>query len=508
MINVILDAHKILTDFSDLEAEKIKNDLMILNPMYASAKKYSKWGSVSTAIPKYLEYFEEYYDNDLRKNVLAVPIGFNIPFEYETVEDRRIENTVHYEPFRLTLRDTQVEAYDAYIRNTENGIFSIPTGKGKSILGIYIAYKLRQKTLVIVHKDDLVTGWTNDIKLCFDNINVGLYKAQKRILGEQFTIATIQTMSRMSEEDLEEFSSNFGLVIVDEQHHISSNIYSVLFSMKCAYKVGLSATPERSDGLEPVMHFHLGNFAYVYKTDSNDKDILPVEVITNTANVVFRPLVKPIIRKDIVYEYVIASETDDVSKCIYIDEAPATKRPKIPHTYIDDLVVTDSQYKKLVCTDIIKEFNQNRSIIVFFRQKSHCRIWKDYLCSLNVPEDKIILYYGDMAVKKDVLLNRAENEKPLITLATYAIATEGTNVKQWEVAFLVSSMSDEKNTEQAVGRIRRSKEDKIAVARVYDYSLPKVYTMSRHFYSRLRRYRKLKFKIKNSESKKLFGRGY
>ena len=98
---------------------------------------------------------------------------------------------------------------------------------------------------------------------------------------------------------------------------------------------------------------------------------------------------------------------------------------------------------------------------------------------------------------------KAESKQALITLATYSIATEGTNVKAWEVCFLISSINNEKNVEQAVGRVRRSKEGKINPVLVYDYLLPNVYSIgTKHYYTRQKRYKKLGFKIT-----KINGRG-
>ena len=115
---------------------------------------------------------------------------------------------------------------------------------------------------------------------------------------------------------------------------------------------------------------------------------------------------------------------------------------------------------------------------------------------------------------------KAESRQALITLATYSIATEGTNVKAWEVAFLVSSINNEKNTEQAVGRVRRSKEGKINPVKVYDYSLPNVYSIgTKHYYTRNKRYKKLGFTIHDitkkgtithapTKKKSMFSRGF
>ena len=110
-------------------------------------------------------------------------------------------------------------------------------------------------------------------------------------------------------------------------------------------------------------------------------------------------------------------------------------------------------------------------------------------------------------------MEKAESRQCLVTLATYAKATEGTNVKSWEVGFLVSSLKNEKNVEQAVGRIRRSAKNKLEVARLYDYRFSDSYSISSHGSVRDRVYRRLKFevhrdKVKSNEKKGLFSRGF
>ena len=110
----------------------------------------------------------------------------------------------------------------------------------------------------------------------------------------------------------------------------------------------------------------------------------------------------------------------------------------------------------------------------------------------------------------DEVLEKAEKTRKYITLTTYAKATEGTNVKQWEVEFLVSSINNEKNTEQAVGRVRRTKEGcKISPVLIYDYRTPRVYSVSAHGKTRDARYRQLRFEQEGvKKSSGLFSRGY
>ena len=111
------------------------------------------------------------------------------------------------------------------------------------------------------------------------------------------------------------------------------------------------------------------------------------------------------------------------------------------------------------------------------------------------------MFYGDNTNNKAVL-EKAESTRKFITLTTYAKATEGTNVKQWEVEFLVSSINNGKNTEQALGRIRRVKEGfKINPVIFYDYRFPDVYLMKNHGFTRDKRYKEMGFSNQKTQER-------
>ena len=127
----------------------------------------------------------------------------------------------------------------------------------------------------------------------------------------------------------------------------------------------------------------------------------------------------------------------------------------------------------------------------------------------GIPEKDIGLYYGGNS-NCDEVKETAENKRKYITLTTYSKATEGTDVQQWEVCFLVSSINNGKDVEQAVGRVRRKKAngDKLDTAIVYDYSYGNCYPMYSHKATRFSRYRKLHFQIISDNQSKLFNRGF
>ena len=164
----------------------------------------------------------------------------------------------------------------------------------------------------------------------------------------------------------------------------------------------------------------------------------------------------------------------------------------------------------LVCKKIMEEYRAGHSIIALFTQKEHINSYYRHLCRY-IPKDQIMLYYGDSKEKSENMMTKAENKEVLVTLATYAKATEGTNVKSWEVEFLVSSSNNSKNVEQATGRIRRRKEGKLNPVKVYDINYADCYSLSGHLSTRLSTYRRLKYTvtgIKEKKSRGMFSRGY
>ena len=507
--SIEVSSNIVLKGLIESEVSKIKENLTFKNPEYLNVKRYSKYSY--TRVPEYITYYS------VSGNSVVVPRGykFNLLDTYKVV-NKTIRVQVPYPEFCLELRETQKEAAEAYFKNNQtldlNGIIQLPTGKGKSILGIYLAYATQQRTLVIVHKDDLVKGWKEDVDLCFGGkVDCGLIKAKSRVLGQQITIATVQTLSRMSLEEFNSLTNKFGMIILDEMHHCPSSSYSVVTKFPVRYLVGLTATPERTDGLEHIMNLYFGGFAYKYKNEGVEKDILPVRVIKKECPVYCDPVCLKLPSNSVEKYSVVSYDTPKGKKLteseIRLSEIPYNNRPKISYLNLDTYVVLNEDYIELVLSDIVSEFNLGRSCVVFFTQKEHINVYFERLVNL-IGVDNVTKFYGDNKTN-DLSLKVAENKRKHVTLATYAKGNEGTNVKQWEVEFLVSSINNGKNVEQVAGRIRRTKEDKINPVLIYDYSFPNVYSLRNHYATRLQRYKQLGFIVPQEVSRgKLFNRGF
>lgn len=514
-----------LYGFTEKQAEYIKDSLTFKNPQYEKVMRYSKYAT--TRVPRYIQYFKEKYFPSKNRTALIVPIGTDLSkfkSEISGYNDNRVFPEVEFPKFTLTLRDTQRQAFEAYMGSVTDTHFGfpdykscvqLPTGKGKTVLGLKIASELNTRTLVIVHKDDLVKGWLKDIETAFDSqADIGIIKAQKRHVGKHITIATVQTLNRLKTSELERLYSAFGLIIQDEMHHCPSTSFSIGNRFRAKYRLGLTATPERNDGLTHIMRLYYGGFCYKYEYDESDTDILPVEVKRCIVGQYFNPVIKRTRGKYVLGDICQSKNFDELAD-LGDNEYRASNvswesRPQISHQSIDGAVLHHLSVMNQVCQDIVKEYLEGHSCIAFFRRTDSVDLYAQTLQSLGVLPDDIGLYYG-LNNDCESVLKKAESKRKFITLATYGKATEGTNVKQWEVAFLVSSLNNGKDVEQAVGRIRRTFPEghKLSHALVYDYRYANCFQLANHGETRDMRYKKMNLSGQSPSTKTgLFSRGF
>ncbi|AEZ50521.1 DNA helicase [Bacillus phage BCD7] len=525
MIKVELSGVKIISNCTEDELVAIKEDLTFDNPAYKSAKRHSRYGVGK--IPPYIQYYEE----GIGGRVL-VPRSYTIPFPYEVTSDERLINYgVEYPKLRIELRDTQKQASEAYLKayledKDENGVIILPTGKGKSILGLYLARKFSQRALVIVHKDDLVDGWTQDAKVIFGMKpkEVGLIKGKDFRFGKQITVTTIQTLSRLSPEKIDKIKDFFGMIIVDEFHHSVANIYKALSYFPARFKIGLTATAMRTDGLEKVLYHHFGKKVFEFIEDKDDEDILPATIVIKNVPMEweykrhyevmkkYRSEISDILHNsggwdDELYNRMMEGdpfseeEVEEVFGEDIFDQFKKKVHPKnVTISEVRKVISFNDRFNRMLTTDVIAEYKQGKSCIVFTHEKEHCRVIEETLIKRGVPAEQIQLYYGDSKTPKEVMKKRAEDKEVLITIATYSIATEGTNVKAWERGFLASTVANEKDTIQAIGRCRRTKTGK-SDCKIYDYRFPHVSVAKNHGKKRDKVYKTRKFTVIGEELK-------
>ena len=160
---------------------------------------------------------------------------------------------------RWALRDYQHTALQSWLAEDGDGIIEAPCGAGKTLIGCAALCAVQTPALIPVHTRDLARQWQCRPSEACEGIEVGEICAGKDERDADVCIATLQSLARWEWSDLVQYGRTRGLVIVDEAHHIPAETFSrVLLGMAGRYRLGLTATPERSDGLTPLLHWTLG----------------------------------------------------------------------------------------------------------------------------------------------------------------------------------------------------------------------------------------------------------
>jgi superfamily II DNA or RNA helicase len=188
----------------------------------------------------------------IRENLVTIPVGRLdlIPDDYEIV-DKRIEVPVDFPEFRFPLRESQQAVYDQI---DSSAIINAWVSWGKTFTGLAIAAKLGQKTLVITHTVPLRNQWAKEVQKVF-GIEAGIIGSGRFELDAPIVIGNTQSLYR----NIEKIKREFGTIILDEMHHVSSPTFSkILDTNYCKYKIGLSGTIERKDGKHVVFRDYFG----------------------------------------------------------------------------------------------------------------------------------------------------------------------------------------------------------------------------------------------------------
>jgi superfamily II DNA or RNA helicase len=156
----------------------------------------------------------------------------------------------------FALRGYQREALAAWWRH-KSGIIVAPCGAGKTAIGLTAVLHLDTPALVLVHTGDLLRQWrerAEALGIEVATVSEGIGPQRARLV-----IATMQTLALWPFWQLAEWGAGFGLIIVDEAHHVPcATLTDVLYELPGRYRLGLTATPTRADGLTPILLGHMG----------------------------------------------------------------------------------------------------------------------------------------------------------------------------------------------------------------------------------------------------------
>ena len=324
--------------------------------------------------------------------------------------------------FKGSLRDYQVPIAQTYLNHVKDGgggLLELYCGAGKTDTTISIIGDINKKTLIIVHKEFLMNQWIERINRYYPNARIG--KIQGKIIdidNKDIVLAMLQSLS-MKDYPSTMFDS-FGFTIIDEVHHISSEVFScALFKLVTKYMLGLSATMNRKDGTTKVFKMFLGEV--VYKLERS-KD---VEVVV----------------RGITYQ-----SNDEEFNELELDFRGQTAASKMlskicNYNYRSEFILK-------VLRDMIQE-NPKQQIMMIASYKNILSYMFDAIRHHNICS--VGYYVGGM---KETALKESETKQ--VVLATYSMASEALDIKSLTTLFMITPMT---NIEQSVGRILRQKHD-------------------------------------------------
>lgn len=230
----------------ELEARSLRERWRVPNPAYIAAERMGR----------YCGHLDRYITAaDGHDVALTLPRGLLGEVERlypsaEMLDETRGVASYGMPAAVVTLRPYQAEAVEAAC-STNQGYVVAPCGAGKTTIGIEIIRRTGQRALVLVHTRDLLTQWQSEIK---------------RQLGEWgegwVTVATVQSLWGTAAREAKPLPPH-GLLMMDELHHVAARCFSeVVGRSKARYRYGLTATPDREDGLGALIGWTFGDELY------------------------------------------------------------------------------------------------------------------------------------------------------------------------------------------------------------------------------------------------------
>ncbi len=422
---------------------------------------------------------------DLTDEYLALPRGCedavttllkekNVAYRFEDKTNHGRAISIH---FNGELRENQQEAVNALATNN-TGVLSATTAFGKTVAAIGLIAEHSVNTLILVHTKALLDQWMQRLEqfLVIDNVPViekGKHKKNLSPIGTLSStgnklhgiidIALMQ--SCITDGEVKPFVKDYGLVIADECHHVSAvNFEQILKAVNARYVYGLTATPIRKDGHQPIIFMQCGPIRYNADARSQMRDQTFQRLLVPR----FTPF-RPVSGEDLSFTKVAQQLAED-------------------------------EYRNLfIVKDVIEALKDGRSPIILTSRTAHVEI----LANLLKPHcPNVITLVGSESTKekrqKMEYLQSIPSTEPLVIVATGKYVGEGFDYARLDTLFLVSPVAWKGIVAQYAGRLHREFDGKEDV-QIYDYIDIRVPVCESMYRKRLKGYASIGYRIRNNE---------
>ena len=403
------------------------------------------------AIPRIISCF------DITNEYLAMPRGcedatrsfLNDNAVTYTITDKTNHGNKISVSFQGEEREEQLEAINALLPYT-NGILHATTAFGKTVTAAAIIARKKVNTLILVHSKALLKQW-HDRLTEFLNIEypqheeknkrgrrkvfspIGCFDSSGNTLHGIIDIALIQ--SCLDEDGVKPFVQDYGMVIVDECHHVSSITFEqVLRSIKAHTIYGLTATPIRKDGHQPIIFMQCGPIRF------------STDVKSQIAKQSFDRFLIP---RFISYNSILEDRLSIATLYKYLSE--------------------DEIRNNLIVEDICKAVNTGRTPIILTNRTAHVSVLAEKL-KATIKNVISLTGAGTTKEKRETMqrLQTIPDSEQLVIVATGKYVGEGFDYPRLDTLFLALPISWKGLLTQYAGRLHREYEGKKDV-RIYDY---------------------------------------
>lgn len=445
----------------------LKKELNFPNPEFYAKERfgYSTWQT-----PRFIKTI------DVNPESIAIPAGYldqalqfinENQLQVEIIDNRTTTKTTSFKS-KLKLRKDQQKELTKLLKH-EQIIFQAQPGFGKTMIALALMKKRRQKTLIIVHTNALLRQWIKRINDHFEmgKGDIGTIGNNKWQVGKKVTVASYMTLAR---RNIDEIKAEFGLMIIDECHHVPANTFStVVKQFSAKYVLGLTATAYRKDKLEKLMHLYI-----------SDKSVT-ADVLTETSK--DNPSSQ-------VETHLLTRKTAFVANVKMEDFQEACR-----------LVIADENRNNQITDDIAQVLSSGAKCLVLTERLEHCETLLAFVRQ-KIKGIHAAVATGRMTKKqRERVTNRLHQERFQLLIATGKLIGEGFDWPEVSHLFLAFPFSWKGKLIQYVGRIQRTYEGK-SIAVVHDYFDDQVPMLKLMYSKRLRTYRSMGLTKISGQSKK------
>lgn len=379
------------------------------------------------------------------------------------VDDVRREPAPLEVTFMGALRELQAEAVEELGRH-ELGVLEAPPGAGKTVMGCALIARHRTPTLVLVDRRELLDQWRAQLRTNL-GVEAGQLGAGKRNQTRAVDIATFQTVVRSDRPD--ELLDGYGLVVIDECHRVAApTIERTVRAVRARRWLGLTATPQRPDGLKEVMVMQCGPIRH--RIDRTDDDLVRLLCVHDT-------------------ELMVHTPTDGLTRGEVL-------------ALLYEAIVEDVGRTAQICDDVARAMRDGRNCLVLSGRTEHVEVLAAGLRARGF--DPLVLHGRLKVTERRAVHARLAEDCQVLLVATDRYIGEGFDCPRLDTLFLAFPVSAPQRIEQYAGRVVRDHPGK-ATAEVHDYRDAGVPMLKAMHNRRKAGYRKLRFAIDPSAASAL-----